>query len=76
MFYEDFELHPKDTDPSAEYIEDFAKIVYYMPHIYNFDSLNETIVHEWLHGLIQWATDDIDWTAESDHWLMRNIGFE
>jgi hypothetical protein len=74
LFHEKFILDTKDDDPAGEYIEEDAEIKYYLPHIYNHESLEDTISHEWLHALFQWA-DEENWDAEKDHYAMRLLGF-
>ena len=74
MFHEEFILDSKEDDPAGEYIEEESKIKIYLQHIYNRKALVETIEHEWLHGLFQWADED-SWNADSDHFIMRELGF-
>lgn len=82
MFYEEFELYPDPDDPRAEYKTDELKIYYYMPNIIeSVGDLTDTISHEWLHGLFDWATegaiiktDFID--ADGEHFIMRLINFD
>jgi hypothetical protein len=81
MFYEEFELFPNEEDPRAEYKTDDLKIFYYMPNIIeSHGDLMDTITHEWLHGLFDWATegainkkDFID--ADGEHFIMRLINW-
>ena len=74
MFHEEFILTPKDEDPAGEYVEDDAVIKYYMPHLYDFPALLDTVTHEWLHALFQWA-DEEEWSSDADHFIMRSLGF-
>jgi hypothetical protein len=74
MFHEEFVLNPKEEDPAGEYVEESGVIKYYMPHIYTDEALIETIDHEWLHALFQWA-DEENWTVDGDHFIMRELGF-
>lgn len=74
MFHEKFILDTKDDDPAGEYIEEEGEIKYYLPHIYNYESLIDTVSHEWLHALFQWA-DEENWDGDKDHFVMRLIGF-
>lgn len=74
MIYEEFILDSKDEDPAGEYIEEESKIKYYLPHLYNFESLIDTINHEWYHALFQWA-DEEEWDADKDHYAMRLLGY-
>ena len=75
MFHEEFILHAKEEDPAAEYLDDDAKLVYYLPHIYDIDALIETIDHEWKHALFQWAVEE-EWSVDGDHYIMRQLGFD
>ena len=45
-----------------------------MPHLYDFPALMDTITHEWLHALFQWA-DEEEWSSDADHFAMRLLGF-
>ena len=74
MFHELFVIDPKDDDPAGEYIEEESTLKYYLPHIYDENALLDTISHEWLHALFQWA-DEENWNGDKDHYIMRNLGF-
>ena len=68
------ELYPKDNDPSAEFDVDELEIIYYLPHIYSIEELNNTIEHEWLHALCLWADED-NWSEKGDHYIQRILGY-
>lgn len=74
MFHENFELFPKDNDPAAEWLPDETIIRYYMPHIYSIEDFIATNVHEWLHGLIEWATNDSD--SDKEHYIIRELNYD
>ena len=75
MFYEEFELYPKDDDPAGEYLHDELKIKYYLPHIGDgYENLTEVIIHEWMHGLIDWACGVTE--ADKDHFIIRLINYD
>ena len=75
MFHEEFVVIPKEDDPAGEYIEDDAKLKYYLPHIYSYDELIKTINHEWEHGLFHWAAEE-EWDSDGDHYIMRVLGYD
>ena len=72
MIYEEFSLEDQ-TEKVAEYLPDEQKIIYYMKLITNFYELIETIKHEQLHYLINWACDKCD--EQADHFIMQKLGF-
>jgi len=82
MFYEEFIMFPENDDPSAEYDTDNLKIIYYMPHIIDgIDDFVRIVIHEWLHGLFDWATegatrkeDMID--PEGEHFIMGILNYD
>lgn len=80
MFYEEFILHAEPDDPRAQYKTDELKIYYYLENFVEKSDPVDTISHEWLHGLFDWATegatrkdDMID--ADGEHFIMRLINF-
>jgi len=73
MFYEEFELFPKDDDPAGEYLRDQMIVKLYLPHNYDIQSIMDTISHEWLHGLFDWAIGKSD--PDADHFIIRLIHF-
>ena len=82
MFYEEFELFPDEDDPRAEYVTDDLKIWYYMPNmIEGIGDIIDTISHEWLHGMFDWATEGVyrkDYmvNGDADHFIMRLLNFD
>jgi len=74
MFHEEFILEQKDDDPAGEYDSEKTVIKYYMHNIYTENSLLETIEHEWIHALSEWA-DESEWDGDKDHYIMRALGF-
>lgn len=85
MFHEEFVLDITEDSPSAEYLVEDLVIKYYLPRFTEgVDELVKVITHEWLHGLIDWATEgnqekDLvgkhDCSSESDHWIMRQLNY-
>ena len=75
MFHETFELHPDDDDPAAEYNDEETIIKYYMPHIYSREDFIQTNIHEWIHGLITWASN-IPIDSDKDHYIIRLVNFD
>jgi|SaaInlStandDraft_2_1057019.scaffolds.fasta_scaffold216748_1 hypothetical protein len=82
MFYEEYILYPEEEDPRAEYVSDELKIYYYMSNmIEGTHDFMDTVTHEWLHGLFDWATEGakheeekID--ADGEHFIMRLMNFK
>ena len=74
MFHETFELHGGDDDPAAEYLDDETILKYYMNHIYSSIDFCNTNEHEWIHGLIAWATDETT-EPDRDHFIIRLINY-
>jgi hypothetical protein len=81
MFYEEFSIIGEDDDAKAEYKGEEGKICYYLPHFVDGeDDIIQTITHEWLHGLFDWAnfergTKDEIIDPEGQHFIMRLIHF-
>ena len=81
MFYEEFVMYSDPDDPRAEYVTDELKIYYYMENmIEGAKDFMETVSHEWLHGLIDWAIEgaihEEDKTdADGEHFIMRLIHY-
>jgi len=75
MFYERFDLD--DDEHSAEYSSEDLVIKYNMQSLYNEQDFIKAVAHEWLHGLIDWATEGYPKpTDKQEHWILREIGWE
>jgi len=83
LFYEEFDFD--ETEFRGCYYKDDLKIVYTPTlHAAGPDEWIDTIIHEWLHGLIDWAMegddqqyfkDKHDEKGNSDHFIMRLINY-
>lgn len=87
--YEQFNLFEEEDGLSgsyrAWYSSDDGKITYNLHYITaGIDDLLDTMEHEWLHALFDWATIDDpnriafnvhDCTGDSDHFIMKVINF-
>jgi len=70
----------------AWYTGDDLEIKYNMHYLTaGIDDIIDTIIHEWLHALFDWATIDDpnylafnihDCTGDSDHFIMKIINFD
>lgn len=78
MFYEEFSFKEEDNLPTAEYKADDLKIIYYMVNVSDGRTeLASLITHEWLHGLIDWATGNTELVDEhGDHFILKLINFD
>ena len=90
MFEEEFVLFPEmDDEYRAAYTSEDLKIKYILPYITDGpQDLARCIVHEWIHGLIDWALDDDitreiwclknghDPSGDGDHFIMRLINYD
>ena len=81
MFEEKFVFDANDDDPAGEYKSDDLSCYYYLEHISDgYEELCKLITHEWLHGMLDWATegeqdDRYMVTPEKDHYIMKIINF-
>lgn len=81
MFYEEFSFSDEENLPSAEYDTDDLKIIYYLCNMSDgIDDFMRIVIHEWLHGLFDWATEGAKHeeekiSAEKDHFIMKVINF-
>jgi hypothetical protein len=90
--YEEFRLFPDIDDERGEfesravYLNDDNKIQYNLPlHAGGPDEINETIWHEWMHVLFEWAIlgdknelafNVHDCSGESDHFMMKVLNYD
>jgi hypothetical protein len=90
--YEEFRLFPDVDDERgefqarAEYIPEENKIEYNLPlHAGGIDEINDTITHEWLHVLFEWAIvgdknelafNVHDCNGEADHYMMKLLNYD
>lgn len=90
MTHEKFNLFETETDGlsggyRAWYDTEEDLITYNMHYLTaGMEDIIDTIVHEWLHALFDWATIDDpnalafnvhDCTGDSDHFIMKIINF-
>jgi len=80
MFYEEFSFDESEKLPAAEYKFEELKIYYYLIHcIDGIEDFIRLINHEWIHGLIDWATEGgavVPGQEWEDHYIMRIINFD
>lgn len=73
MIYERFDVD--NDEATAEYEKDFDFfITYHMKAIYDEDDFFRASKHEWIHALIEWASDG-EVTVDQEHWFLRNLGW-
>lgn len=74
MIYERFTVDSDDY--TAEYEKDFDFfITYHMKSMYDDGDFFRASKHEWLHALMDWATDG-NITTEQEHWILRKLGWD
>lgn len=94
MFYEDFVID-KDLCEAAEHRADYNPdtliITYYLPFMMEgTQDVMDTVVHEWIHGLIDWALLGLngeytklwldkykhDPSGEQDHFIIKLMNYD
>ena len=85
LFYEEFVLFADPDSPRGEYKTDELKIYYYLENFSDESDTVVTISHEWLHGLIDWATEEPKYkgrqledhktNGDKDHFIMKILAF-
>lgn len=83
MFYEEFVLDTPELDiHKAEYVTDELKIYYYLQYFSDgIEDLIQTINHEWLHAVFDWATEGAEneserVNGERDHFIMKVLSYD
>jgi hypothetical protein len=75
MFYERFDF--ENDENTSEFSTSDLWITYFVQQIYSESDFIKTNVHEWLHGLFEWATEDeATPTEKQDHYIMRSLGWD
>ena len=94
MFYDEFITDKAECDLAehrAHYDSETLTITYYLPFMMEgYVDIMDTVVHEWIHGLIDWGLlgpngeytpewlhrNKYDPTGEGDHFIMRVMNFD
>lgn len=76
MTSHEFILDGDDLDFAGKWVERHDRILINCSKINSLFDLDDTLYHEEMHAAIAAAADPIETTAEEDHYILREIGFE